>query len=458
MRWPLSPPGGKPEGEEQESTGLRRFGAVLLLGCLAACTPRPIAAPKAERPRAPLALPALLAPGRAGEQRLFFAKNLAPFFAGLARLEGRRAAGPLQVIQLGDSHTANDAFSGRVRQHLQVRFGAAGRGWLPAGVPYKYFRPHLVSVAETGWRHVTPRGSKLPFGLDATIAESRRRGASVTLADTEAAGFDRLAIEFLAMPGGGAFSVAVDGRPPLRIATGAAAERMKRVEIPAPPHAHRMLLASLDERPVRLVGWAVERRAPGIIYENHGTVGATVALLARMSARTLATELADSRPRLIVVAFGTNEGFDDTLDPRRYAADFRARVAALAQLAPGAAILVVGPPDGNRRRRACPPAQPQQMSCRPAAADPCRWHEPPRLAAVRRAQRAAAQRAGWAFWDWRGAMGGACSIDRFAAADPPLAYPEHVHLTDLGYEESAEVLYFDLMRAYAAWKRRGARS
>ena len=445
-------------GEGQESPGFRRFAAVLVLGCLAACTPPPIAAPKAEQPRAPLGLPALLAPGRAGERRLFFAKNLAPFFAALARLERRRAAGPLRIIQLGDSHTANDAFSGRVRQDLQARFGAAGRGWLPAGVPYEYFRPRLVRVAETGWRHLTPRGSKLPFGLDAAIAESRRRGASMRLADTEAAGFDRLAIEFLAMPGGGAFSVAVDGRPPLRIATGAAAERVKRIEVPAPPHAHRVRLASLDKRPVRLLGWAVERRAPGIVYENHGTVGATVALLARMSPQTLATELADSRPRLIVVAFGTNEGFDDALDPRRYAAEFRARVAALAQRAPGAAILVLGPPDGNRRRRACPPAQPQQMSCRPAAADPCRWHAPPRLAAVRRAQRAAAQRAGWAFWDWRGAMGGACSIDRFAAADPPLAYPEHVHLTDLGYEESAEVLYFDLMRAYAAWKRRGAKS
>ncbi|HEV2301906.1 MAG TPA: GDSL-type esterase/lipase family protein, partial [Stellaceae bacterium] len=227
-------------------------------------------------------------------------------------------------------------------------------------------------------------------------------------------------------------------------------------EIATPRDAHRVRLASLDEGPVRIIGWAVERRGPGLIYENHGTVGATVALLGRMRRQTLAAELADSRPQLIVFAFGTNEGFDDTLDPQQYAVDFRARVAALGQMAPGAAILVLGPPDGNRRARSCPPADRQAMRCSPASADPCRWREPPRLAAVRRVQREAAKSAGWAFWDWSKAMGGTCGIDRLAVADPPLAYPDHVHLTDLGYEESADVLYFDLMNAYAAWKRRGA--
>lgn len=433
----------------------RRLAAALLLGVAGACgraTPPPTAA----APAAPL--PALLSPDRVSEQRLLFDSRLAPFFAALDRLERKRAGRPLRIVQIGDSHTASDAFSGEMRADLQARFGAAGRGWLPAGVPYRYFRPRLVTVAETGWRHVTPRQADLPFGLDATIAESRRRGASMTLASTEGAGFDRLTVEFLAAPGGGAFSVAVDGGPSLRIVGAAAAERAKRITVPSPQNGRQVRLVSLDKRPARIIGWAVERNEPGIIWENHGMVGATVELLGEMSRETLATELADSRPQLIVIAFGTNEGFDDTLDPRQYAADFEAHVTTLARLAPGAAVLVVGPPDGNRRSAACTSADPQAQRCLPASADPCRWHEPPLLAAVRRAQRAVALRAGWAFWDWSKTMGGACSIDRFAAALPPLASPGHVHLTALGYRESADVLYFDLMNAYADWKRHGAPS
>ena len=39
------------------------------------------------------------------------------------------------ILQIGDSHTANDSFSGRMRELFQARFGDAGRGVLPPGVP-----------------------------------------------------------------------------------------------------------------------------------------------------------------------------------------------------------------------------------------------------------------------------------------------------------------------------------
>ena len=72
---------------------------------------------------------------------------LSPFFASLDAVETGVPRRRVRVLQIGDSHTANDSFSGRMRDRLQARFGPAGRGWLPAGVPYKYYRPHLVSVA-----------------------------------------------------------------------------------------------------------------------------------------------------------------------------------------------------------------------------------------------------------------------------------------------------------------------
>jgi len=63
------------------------------------------------------------------------AAALRPFFTALAQLDMKRTRQAVRILQIGDSHTANDAFSGRMRERLQSRFGAAGLGWLPAGIP-----------------------------------------------------------------------------------------------------------------------------------------------------------------------------------------------------------------------------------------------------------------------------------------------------------------------------------
>ncbi len=425
---------------------------------IATCSPPPVQSDAAERPAPPLATPALLSPGRAGDRRLSTPAGLRPFFLALDRLEKGRSPKPVRIVQIGDSHTAADAFSGRLRESFQDRFGAAGRGWLPAGVPFKYYNPRLVTVSETGWRHLGPANGAPAeaLGLDAGVAESGPPGATMTLASGEAAGFDHFAIEFLAQPGGGELQLRLDRRPPVRVSTAAAAIRVERRDIPLGAPAREVELSAPGPSPARMIGWTVERRGPGVIYENHGTIGARAGLLGRMSPAAVARELADSRPALLIVAFGTNEGFEDSLDRRRYAADFRADVAALRRKAPQAAVLVLGPPDGNRIDRSCP--RDEREGCVEAAFAPqsCAWREPPNLAAVRGVQQAVAAHQGWAFWDWSRAMGGACSMHRLFLRDPPWAFPDHVHLNKLGYAAAADVLFFDLITEYERWKRSGA--
>jgi len=82
------------------------------------------------------------APSLAAPAHLSSSEALAPFFDALYALEGNAARQPVLVLQIGDSHTANDSLSGRLREQLQGRFGAAGRGWLiaalasrPSGIP-----------------------------------------------------------------------------------------------------------------------------------------------------------------------------------------------------------------------------------------------------------------------------------------------------------------------------------
>ena len=109
----------------------------------------------------------------------------------------------------------------------------------------------------------------------------------MTLASTEAAGFDRLAVEFLAQPAGGDLVVGADSRL-IRIATAAPRVGVARTEIPVGAAAHEVRLSAPGPGPVRLIGWAVERREPGVIYENHGRIGAKVTLLGRLDPRTVA--------------------------------------------------------------------------------------------------------------------------------------------------------------------------
>lgn len=407
-------------------------GLVLLLqACLGAAAPAPPSPPP--------------------ETRLSSPETLRPFFAALAdHPSGRQGRGPLRIIQIGDSHSANDSFSGRLRQRFQDRFGAAGRGWLPAGVPYKYFRPQLVKVSEEGWRHLKPSDDAgVALGLDAVVAESQPQphDSTMTIESTEPGGFDRFGVEYLTRPGGSAFTVQVDGAAPIRVSTAAAQTAVKRFDLPLERPALRVELRAAGRPPVDLLGWSVERRGPGVIYENHGTIGAKVDVLGQITPQAAEFELNDRQPALIVVAFGTNEGFADGLDLDRYAARFQGAVASLQRQAPDAAILVLGPPDGNRHAQSCAPV----AACRPNG-DECSWQEPPRLAEVRSLQRRIAQRQGWTYWDWFMAMGGACSIDRMIAAEPPLAMPDHVHLSKSGYEAMADVLFADLMGEFERWQ------
>ena len=411
------------------------IGTVLLLqACFTSSPPAPSAPPVEKR---------LASPGA-----------LAPFFAALGSLDQRPAQHAVRIIQIGDSHTANDSFSGHLRELFQHRFGAAGRGWLPAGIPYKYYRPQWVSVTESGWRHFKPIDHEpgLAFGFDASDAESDPRDAVMALESTDPAGFDRFAVEYLTQPKGSAFTVQIDDAAPTRVSTAAAQPAIARFELPLEHPAHRVELRASGKPPVVLLGWAVERHEPGIVYENHGTIGATVDLLAEMTPEAIAYELSVRQPALLVIAFGTNEGFADNLDLDRYADRFQSAVAALRRPAPGAPVLILGPPDGNRVAKDCTAAR-----CGSGGGD-CTWQEPPKLAGVRDIERRVAADHGWAYWDWFAAMGGVCSVDRMTSADPALAMPDHVHLSKAGYEGIADILFGDLLDAYSEWKARGPAS
>ena len=179
-----------------------------------------------------------------------------------------------------------------------------------------------------------------------------------------------------------------------------------------------------------------------IRIEPTGEVGVT---LNDLAGRNL--PLLDAAADLIILEYGVNEGFDDTLYPAAYERLLRTQIARLRAEAPGAALLILGAPEAMRGDGG--------GSC---ADDPDRrWNSPAMLAVVRGVQARVATEAGVAFWDWRGRMGGDCSAHRLTLGTEPLMRSDHVHFTTAGAEWIGGLLYEDLMTAGRAWYAQGGR-
>lgn len=365
-------------------------------------------------------------------------------FEALAATEAGSRTRPVHIVQIGDSHTAGDGITGALRADFQMRFGRAGRGVLPAGVPYEGYSPYQAQVFTAGWISEAPP-LQPPGG---------RPSPSVGLAGMRGQGAPGTSLTFVLEPGAEASLVGLCGRargpgPGVRIVGAAPAQTVDLnggvpddavcVEAVLPEPSVSIELEAIGAGVV-LDSVRIERLTPGVMVSNLGVVGATLRDLAGRDEAVVATELAVWRPSLIVLAFGTNEGFDDGLDAVAYETMLRGQVTRLRRLAPATSLMLLGAPDALRSG--------VTGGC---GADGQRA-PPPSLAVVRDVQRRVAADMGVAFWDWRGRMGGDCSADRLATMGEPLMRGDRVHFTSAGADWIGGVLAADLMAAYDAWR------
>ena len=371
-------------------------------------------------------------------------ESLEGFFDALAATEARTRIRSVHILQIGDSHTAGDRITGKVRVQLQQRFGRAGRGVLPPAVPYEGYAPFHVAVGSVGW--VTEQA---PLRPPAGAPTPR-----VGLTGVRSIGAGDAMMGFQLEPGSEATALGVCGRargpgPGLAVEFNGAIQAMdfNGAGRDAPVCREMPLGRATEQVRLRPLGDGVviesvrlEKAGPGVMLSNLGRVGATVRDLASRDEATVAAELAVWRPELIVLAFGTNEGFDDGLDRTAYEALLRGQVTRLRRLAPGTSLMILGAPDALRSG--------VENGC---SVDGVRA-PPPSLAVVRDVQRRVAADMGVAFWDWHGRMGGDCSADRLALTAEPYMRGDRVHFTGAGADWIGGVLADDLMAAYDAWK------
>lgn len=370
---------------------------------------------------------------------------------------------PFNILILGDSHSAADHISGALRTSLQARYGAGGRGVLPAALPFAGFTVRQATLTYSGLTSRKGITEGPPAGLSGFTAASRP-GARLELASEIESTFDQLIVCFLAEPGAG--TLLLTAGTETRTVSARAYSAGPRCEILQT--AGPVSLASVEvlDAGVRLYSWSTVRTTGGgVTVSNLGVIGATVDTLLTRDREVLRAELAAYRPDLIIVAFGTNEGFERDLDMVAYADRYARALTLLQDLAPGAALLAAGPPDAATVRPdlynddkdeefdICRPLNADEIAnynAMLARKDPIlrRWYAPPALGPVREAQRRIAAARGVAFWDWEARMGGPCSIDGFWREDPRAARGDHVHFTRVGGDRIGGWLARDLQSAF----------
>ncbi|MGE0458778.1 MAG: GDSL-type esterase/lipase family protein [Bauldia sp.] len=335
------------------------------------------------------------------------------------------------VLHIGDSHTAADFFTGRVRDILERSYGKGGVV-LPPGTPQAGVRSNVFRIEATpGWSYERIRASAehpSRFWLTGFTAEARSAGQEITFEAYQPMPFTAIDVSLVAQPAGGAVELLLDGEPIETLPLDGPDEALIRRVIPVAGIAEfeNLTIRSTNDGPVILTGVTVYRYDPSISYLSVGYPGARADLLLDFNADNLANDLARLDPDIIVVAFGTNEGYDDNLNIDRFREEYTEIIGFLAEHADNLQdVVIVQPPYGSREGGRAGPS-PDGYAC---------FNVPANLIAVRETLAEIAGELGAVTWDWAASLPSPCTGNT-AAADMYAA--DRLHLSNDGYRYSAE--------------------
>lgn len=331
--------------------------------------------------------------------------------AKLAAVAGGK--GNVRILQLGDSHIASDYITGRIRQRLQEKYGAPGRGFVHVDQAWGYGGRRLKK-RKSDWeqdRIVDKNRAGRPFGFSGLSLESKKKGAWITYRTDPADAVVR--VYYYAQKDGAKLSATLDGHDVGSHST--AAERphsgvwsidlskVPPAEKPAKmrgPDGGRILKITADGPKARMFGLSFEHKKPGVFYESIGPVGADAKVYIELGRESLEQHLGTHRPDLVVLMVGGNDALKirkKWTNQERVEKDHVVLVELLRQILPDVEILMWAPMDAGDRRNGKVVSKAY-------------------LAEVRALQRRVATDKEIAFWDTIEAMGGLGAITRWDAA------------------------------------------
>ena len=360
---------------------------------------------------------------------------LSPWFEALASTEQGRRADPARIGWWGDSAIVGDGYTGEVRRRLQARFGDGGPGFILAAPAFDGYLRHGVRLKRHTWETESvltgPRRDGR-YGYGGVIASSWGGAGSTFILEDGLAPIDRVEVWHHAGPNMGGLQLYLDeaakAAGEVACAADAGSDRIWAPPIGAP--ARHLRLRAAGGGLVQVYGVVLERAGPGVVLDALGIVGLRARRWTKHAdAAHVRGQIAARRPDLLVLNFGGNERVDPGLSEARHADEIAAVAAVLRAGHPGAACLIVGPiahgQDGTTRLD-------------------------PALETIYAGQRAAAERAGCAFFDTTAAMGGAEAVSSFRQRK--LLGRDLAHLNPAGHRELGRLVATWLVGAYDAWR------
>lgn len=364
------------------------------------------------------------------------------FWESLQQLEKGTRSQPVRIIQLGDSHTAGDYFTGQLRQRLQRQFGNAGIGWLTPGYITNQRSAQVLLRSQGKWilsdSKIAKHSGIYPLGgfINTSAGNSL---LEIKIKDLVATGQWQVSIWqqskqtpwSLALAGGKVSKLPWQGDTQ-------ATWQLSHQLIDAGKLDRLRLLAPGGGK---LGGVVLDRQAPGVTLDALGINGAVANVINRWDQASLRQQLQWRDPQLIILAYGTNEAFGKDLVPDTYEAELRQAIRTLRAAAPHAAILLVGAPSSAKSKP-------------PHINGGCKLPLPPSLVKVQNSQRRIARQEKTLYWDWSAMMGGNCGAQVWLKEKVPFMRPDLVHMSPEGYVASADALYMALLREMDAGLKR----
>jgi lysophospholipase L1-like esterase len=353
----------------------------------------------------------------------------------------------LDILQIGDSHTAGDMITNGWREAWQAEFGPGGRGTMAVGKPYPGYLTWGVTAAQSDdWVVTSIFGRQRvvdgpAIGLSGYTHTASHAGANLVLAaDSSAYMFDNFSLCGLTGPNKGAVNVVL-GSIRGNFSFAALEENATCFQLKSPVPVSTVQVTIQDNRPVSLTSWDTRRKFGGIVLSNIGVVGTRLIHFQRNDDRVLGVELKYTHPDLLVIAFGTNEGFDPTLSFPEAETVMRTQIERIWRLLGyRVPILLLGPPDAATKKiEIAGLTKPETVSCGGG------WYVPANLALIKQLQMRLAIEMHLSFWDWQAAMGGACASSRWVTQG--LQRGDHVHFTATGGRALGQALAADLDKA-----------
>jgi lysophospholipase L1-like esterase len=356
----------------------------------------------------------------------------------------------ITILQIGDSHTAADFMTGELRRLLQAKYGDGGAGYLTAGRPHIGVRSSAFRInASQGWSYEALQQSAetAKFWLSGFNAIAKEEGETLNFKSETPFNFDRIEIQALRQPKGGTIEIRLDGVFQSEVnLSGDMREPVVIQMLPergATDRVREITITTKGEGAVNLSSVAVYNRQAGLSYNSVGFPGATVDIVNKFDEVILENELKRLDPQIVVLAFGTNEGFSEALDFERYRQSYERALGKIRRALPNAIVVVMSPPDAARGpKKENGNAEKNEKKSAPAKAakedGPCgEWKTPANLNRVRDLQEQIAKRHKLVYWSWASIMPAECGADRWANQSPPLVAKDRVHFTMEGYRHTA---------------------